>query len=152
MMELPDCNHKLVREGIEIDPSRLIAAATSARTKAYARYSDYAVGAAVVRSDGNITTGSNVENAVYPLTMCAERVAVFTAIAAGSRRILAVAVVTENGGSPCGSCRQVMREFGDDTMPVFIADTRGNCRATTLDALLPDSFSAKDLTTGTGNA
>lgn len=142
-----DCTQKLVREGVEIDPQRLIAAASAARERAYARYSGYAVGAAVVSSDGAITTGSNVENAVYPLTMCAERVAIFQAVAAGTRQILAVAVVTENGGSPCGSCRQVMREFGDEAMPVFIADTRGNCRATTLAALLPDSFSAEDLTT-----
>jgi cytidine deaminase len=101
-----------------------------------------------VDADGHTHTGSNVENAVYPLTMCAERVAIFEAVSSGARRILAVAVVTQDGGSPCGSCRQVMREFADDDMPVFIADLEGNCRAQLLGALLPDSFTVDNLKEG----
>ena len=103
------------------------------------------MGAAVLADDGQVYAGVNVENAVYPLTICAERVAVFKAVAAGARRITAVAVVTENGGAPCGSCRQVMREFGDDAMPIIIADGSGASRTHTLGELLPNSFSANDL-------
>lgn len=133
----------------EADPNArtLLAAAREAYDRAYAPYSTYRVGAAVLGDDGQIYTGANVENAVYPLTMCAERVAIFRAVSAGVRTIEAVAVVTANGGSPCGSCRQVMREFGGPQMPVHIADTVGGCRTRTLDDLLPDSFSATDLAT-----
>lgn len=124
---------------------RLVEAAHAAYANAYAPYSHYRVGAAVLADDGKIYTGVNVENAVYPLTMCAERNAIFNAVSAGARRIQSIAVVTENAGAPCGSCRQVMREFGADEMPVYIADTRGNVRTRTLGELLPDSFSAADL-------
>ena len=130
---------------IVIDPERLVSAAREAFNNAYAPYSGYSVGAAVLAEDGQIYTGVNIENAVYPLTLCAERVAIFSAIAAGNRRILGLAVVTSNGGSPCGACRQVMREFGPQSMPVFIADAQGNYRTRTLSELLPDSFSADDL-------
>jgi cytidine deaminase len=133
------------RDAEPADAATLIAAARDAYDGAYAPYSTYQVGAAVLGDDGQIYTGVNVENAVYPLTMCAERVAIFKAVAAGVRTIGAVAVVTANGGSPCGSCRQVMREFGHVDLPVYIADTAGGCRARTLGELLPDSFSAADL-------
>jgi cytidine deaminase len=128
----------------EIDREALIRHATAARERAYARYSDYAVGAALLTESGRVYLGCNVENAVYPLAMCAERVAVFKAVCAGERHFEAIAVVTKNGGAPCGSCRQVLREFGEDTL-VFIADTDGKCRETTVAELLPDSFSAADL-------
>src|SRR5512145_1713159 len=126
---------------IRPDPEQLIAAAHEAYQHAYAPYSNYHVGAAVLCDDGRIFSGCNVENAVYPLCICAERVAIATAVAAGARRIVALAVVTRNGGTPCGSCRQVMREFGAPAMPVFIADAAGHHRVCTLGDLLPDSFS-----------
>ena len=128
-----------------ISPEELIAAARAVYANAYAPYSHYSVAAAVATDDGTIYTGTNVENATYPLTMCAERVAIFKAVAAGARKITAVAVVTSNAGSPCGSCRQVMREFADADMPVYIADLEGHCRTRTLGELLPDSFSADDI-------
>lgn len=130
-----------------LDPELLIAAAREAYQRAYAPYSNYQVGAAVLCEDGRIFSGCNVENAVYPLCICAERVAVATAVAAGARRIAALAVVTRNGGTPCGSCRQVMREFGAPDMPIFIADISGRQRRCTLGDLLPESFSATDLDT-----
>ena len=118
---------------------------SSTRQRAYAPYSNYAVGAAVLTDDGRVYTGCNVENAVYPLTLCAERVAVSKAISEGARDIVAVAVATDNGGTPCGSCRQVIREFGTPDMPVFIARTDGTFEQRTLEQLLPESFSANDL-------
>lgn len=140
-----ECRRTTQSEGVEIDPQSLIEAAQEAYGRAYARYSHYRVGAAVVDEEGQIYTGNNIENAVYPLTMCAERVAIFKAVSSGARRILAVAVVTEDAGSPCGSCRQVMREFAADDMPIFIADLEGNCRMHNLQTLLPDSFGADNL-------
>ena len=132
--------------GIEVGAAEsLRKAARDAYGRAYAPYSNYQVGAAVLADDGHVYTGANVENAVYPLTICAERVAIASAIAAGARRILAIAIVTANGGAPCGACRQVMREFGDDAMLVTMEDRSGNCRTRTLGELLPDSFSATDL-------
>lgn len=129
----------------EIEPERLIAAAQAAYTRAYAPYSHYQVGAAVLTDAGDIFAGCNVENAVYPLCLCAERVAITKAISEGARRLRALAVVTRNGGTPCGSCRQVIREFGDPDMPIFVADVTGNYRTYTLAQLLPDSFTHTDL-------
>ncbi len=127
--------------------AELVARATAARSRAYAPYSHYAVGAAVLMEDGRIFDGCNVENAVYPLGLCAERVAIFKAVSEGSRRIAAIAVVTANGGSPCGACRQVIREFGSEGTPVLVATPDGAFREWRLDALLPDSFSAEKLET-----
>ena len=84
-------------------------------------------------------------NAVYPLATCAERTVVVKAVSEGEQRFIAIAVATENGGSPCGSCRQTLHEFGADTI-VLIADIEGNFRETRVGDLLPDSFSKKDLT------
>ncbi len=123
----------------------LVEAAIAARERAYAPYSHYRVGAAVLADDGRIYTGCNVENAVYPLSLCAERVAVTKAISEGAHAIRAIAVVTENGGTPCGSCRQVLREFGDPAMPIYIATPDGHYRERSLAFLLPESFSAADL-------
>lgn len=122
----------------------LLATACQSRSMAYAPYSNYRVGAAVLGADGQIYSGVNIENASYGLTVCAERVALFKAVAAGVKRILAVAVCTQNGVSPCGACRQVLSEFGDD-IPVYISDEMGNSRTTTLYALLPDSFGPAQL-------
>jgi len=124
----------------------LISRALAARERAYAPYSHYHVGAAVLTETGAMVSGCNIENAVYPLGLCAERVAIFKAISEGAQQILAVAVATRNGGSPCGACRQVMREFAESDLPVLIVDEQGETRETTLGHLLPESFSKDDLT------
>lgn len=124
---------------MEIDPATLIAEARRVRERAYAPYSGYRVGAALLGRSGRIYTGCNVENASYPLSLCAERAAVVKAVSEGEREFLAIAVVTENGGTPCGACRQVLREFGEDIV-VFIADIGGHYRQTTVRELLPESF------------
>ncbi len=124
---------------------KLIQAAVDVRQRAYAPYSGYPVSAALLAKSGHIYTGVNVENAVYPLTICAERVAVFRAIAEGEREFQAIAVVTDNGGSPCGSCRQVLTEFGRD-IEVYMAAGDGNLlRASTVADLLPSAFTSDDL-------
>jgi len=123
----------------------LIERARQARGKAYAPYSNYAVGAALLADSGNVYVGVNVENAAYPVGMCAERTALFTAVAQGERTFQAIAVVTEDGGSPCGSCRQALSEFGLDTL-VWIADAQGRLRAeTTVGELLPKAFGPANL-------
>ncbi|RME85047.1 MAG: cytidine deaminase [Caldilineae bacterium] len=129
--------------------TRLIAAAQKAREQAYAPYSQYRVGAAVLTEEGEVYLGCNVENAVYPATCCAERVAIFKAVSEGRRRFRALAVATSNGGSPCGICRQVMREFAPE-MVVYIANANGEVRRTTVAELLPDSFGPEDLGFVTG--
>lgn len=124
---------------------KLIDTARHARGWAYAPYSHYAVGAAVLTAGGRIYDGANVENAVYPLTICAERVAIFKAVSEGEREFSTIVIMTENAGSPCGSCRQVMAEFGLATR-VLLVDTRGNVRIdTTVEKLLPEAFRPEDL-------
>lgn len=128
------------------EKTALVSAAISARQNAYAPYSRYAVGAAVLTSGGEIFSGANIENAAYPSSMCAERVAIFKAVSEGHSAIKAVAVVTRNAGSPCGGCRQVMREFGGKALVVIIADESGTIvEETSLDTLLPRSFGPEDL-------
>jgi cytidine deaminase len=126
-------------------PQTLINIANEVRKNAHAPYSRYRVGAALLGKSGKIYTGVNVENAVYPLTLCAERVAVFKAVSEGEREFEAISVVTDNGGSPCGSCRQVLAEFGLD-MVVYIADGTGKLiEETTVRNLLPRAFGTQDL-------
>ena len=123
----------------------LIQTAIEARKWAYAPYSNYPVGAALLTASGRIYDGVNVENAAYPTTICAERVAVFKAVSDGERDFQAIAVVTENGGSPCGSCRQVLAEFGLETV-VLIADTDAKLvNECLISDLLPHAFTPKDL-------
>lgn len=122
----------------------LIEKAKEARTRAYAPYSRYLVGAALQTTGGKIYTGCNVENAVHSVGLCAERVAIFKAISEGDREFEAIAVVTVNGGTPCGSCRQVMAEFNPH-LRVLVADLKGNVRVYTLDRLLPDHFGPANL-------
>ncbi len=123
----------------------LIEMANKAREHAYARYSNYRVGAALKTKSGRIYTGVNIENAAYPTTICAERVAVFKAVSEGEREFDAIAVVTDNGGSPCGSCRQVLAEFGLDTA-VLIADGNGQLvESMTVGGLLPEAFQPRHL-------
>jgi cytidine deaminase len=123
----------------------LIQAAIAARQWAYAPYSHYAVGAALLTASGRTYDGINIENAAYPATICAERVAVFKAISEGEREFVAIAVASANGGSPCGSCRQVLAEFGLDTI-VYITDAEGKViQETTVRELLPGAFGPQDL-------
>jgi cytidine deaminase len=121
--------------------SELIQSALSVRHHAYAPYSQYAVGAALLEANGKIFTGVNVENASYPLSMCAERNAVFKAVSEGRNQFLAIAVASDNGGTPCGACRQVLSEFGPD-IAVLVLNAAGEV---TLEAsvadLLPHAFS-----------
>ena len=126
----------------------LIDLANEASRRAYAPYSNYPVGASLRTKSGRIFTGCNVENAAYPTGMCAERVAVFKAVSEGEREFEVIAVATSNGGSPCGSCRQVLAEFGLDTL-VLIADGRGRLvQETTVAGLLPGAFTPDDLQGG----
>lgn len=119
---------------------RLVQSAIEARKWAYAPYSHYPVGAALLTASGRVYEGVNVENAAYPTTMCAERVAVYKAVSEGERDLLAIAVVTSNGGAPCGACRQVLAEFGLDTR-VLIADENGRLvQDTSVGELLPGAF------------
>jgi len=125
--------------------NKLIQKAKEAWGRAYAPYSNYNVGAAVLTESGEIYDGVNVENAVYPVGICGERTAIFKAVSDGHRSFKAIAVVTKNGGMPCGSCRQVMAEFGLDTI-VLIANTEGELlHQYTVAELLPYSFGDKDL-------
>ena len=118
----------------------LIDLANEARKYSYAPYSHYPVGAALQTRTGRIYTGVNIENAAYPTGICAERVAIFKAVSEGELEFDVIAVVTDNGGSPCGSCRQVMAEFGLDTI-VWIADGNGKLiEETTVRKLLPEAF------------
>lgn len=123
----------------------LIKSALEARQWAYAPYSKYAVGAALLAASGRVYTGVNIENAAYPDTICAERVAVYKAVSDGERQFPAIAVVTANGGMPCGSCRQVLAEFDLDTL-VIIADAEGKIHAEIpLRELLPGAFTPQSL-------
>lgn len=123
----------------------LINLANEARKLAYVPYSNYRVGAALRTKSGKIFTGVNVESAAYPTTMCAERVAIYKAVSEGEREFDVIAVVTDNGGSPCGGCRQVMAEFGLETR-VLIADGEGNLvKEMTVAQLLPEAFTPEQL-------
>jgi len=126
------------------DMLELIAAAAQAQKMAYAPYSRFPVGAVLLASDGMIYAGCNVENASYGLTICAERNALAHAVLCGAKQFTAVAVVTENGVTPCGACRQVLAEFGP-RMTVIVADTRGNQQIYSLAELLPDAFGPANL-------
>ena len=120
----------------------LLAAARAVRRRAHAPYSKFKVGAAVRDERGRIHVGCNVENASYGLTVCAERNAVAAAVAAGARRIRAVAVASaaRPPATPCGACRQVLAELGEPDTEVLIAGAGGPSRRTTLRALLPQAF------------
>ena len=123
---------------------QLVEAAMAVREQAYAPYSNYAVGAALLASNGNVYRGCNVENSSYGLTNCAERTATFSMVADGCQRIEAIAIATENSGSPCGACRQVLTEFAAD-IPVYLVDANGNISDHTLHELLPLHFGPERL-------
>ncbi len=124
--------------------NKLIEVAQEARKKAYAKYSDFFVGAAVLTDSGKIFPGCNVENASYSLTICAERTALHSAIVAGERKFTHLVVATENGVSPCGACRQVIWELCGD-IPITIVDEKGVCTETRSSTLLPLAFDQNDL-------
>lgn len=127
------------------EKDKLIQIAIEARNQAYAPYSNYQVGAALLATSGRIYDGVNIENAAFPVTICAERVAVFKAVSEGEREFLAIVVATVNGGMPCGSCRQVLAEFGLETL-VIIANLEGKIISETpIGELLPGAFRPKDL-------
>ncbi len=126
--------------------TQLVDAARAARERAYAPYSGFAVGAALLDEQGRIHAGCNVENAAYPQSQCAEASAIAHLVLAGGSRILAAVVVGEAGGpdrppvTPCGGCRQRLREFAADDMPVWAADLQTVRARFTLGVLLPASF------------
>ncbi len=127
------------------DKADLIKAAVEGQKKAYASYSNYCVGAAVLTKSGKIYSGCNVENASYGLTVCAERIAIFKAVSEGNLDFEAVAVVTKDGGMPCGACRQVLNEFSPN-MIVLTADEKGELKQVKkLCKLLPNSFGPSNL-------
>jgi len=124
---------------------KLIEKALETRHQAYAPYSNYHVGAALLTTHGKIYQGVNVENAAYPTSMCAERVAVFNAVTDGERQFVAVAVASTNGGTPCGACRQVLSEFGLDII-VIVVDEDGNIiQEAPVKHFLPGAFTPSDL-------
>lgn len=125
---------------------RLEKAARQAAQASYSPYSKFRVGAAILAGSGKVYTGTNVENASYGLCNCAERTAIFTAVAAGERSVQAVAVYTPTptATSPCGACRQVINEFGPEALVISVCNGKDRIE-TTLDRLLPAAFGPKNL-------
>ncbi len=125
---------------------KLITEAEKARKRAYAPYSKFKVGAAVLSADGKIFTGCNIENASIGLALCAERVAIFKAISEGSTKFKAIAIIgdTDKPCSPCGACRQVISEFGED-IPLIMANLKGDVKIKKIKELLPGAFGKNDL-------
>lgn len=136
----------------EADPTieALVAAARAVRAQAYAPYSRFAVGAALLAEDGSVHLGVNVENSAYPTSQCAERTAIGAAVTAGRRRFVAIAIVCARAkdgrlGSPCGQCRQALSEFGLE-LRVILADPEGGpIEAHALSGLLPHAFTPESL-------
>lgn len=126
------------------DWTHLLQQAAAAREYAYAPYSRYKVGAALLTTTGQIYTGCNIENAAYSPSICAERTAIFKAVSEGERSFQAIAIVTQDGGAPCGVCRQVMREFAPH-LTVITADLNGVYHIYTLPELLPHCFGPENL-------
>ena len=125
----------------------LLSKAEEARKNAYVPYSGFAVGAAALSKDGRGFTGCNIENAAYGVTNCAERTAIFKAISEGVREFAALAVVADTAGpvSPCGACRQVMAEFFEPDMPIYLGSMQGAGIQTEIKSLLPGAFTSKEL-------
>lgn len=123
----------------------LIKRAEEARDRAYAPYSKFRVGAAVLCADGKIFSGGNIENASFSLTVCAERIAIFKAISEGSGEVEALAVVgdTDQPCSPCGACRQVVAEFGEDII-IIMSNLKGAVKIKSIKELLPEAFNQND--------
>ena len=130
-----------------MDEQALLSAARAVRANAHVPYSKFAVGAALLDDQGRIHAGCNVENAAYPQGLCAEAVAIGHFVAAGGRRIVAAAVVGEGASpvTPCGGCRQKLREFAADDMPILVGDLQSLRARFTLGELLPFSFGPEHL-------
>jgi cytidine deaminase len=133
-----------MRQFSEQERERLLDAARHARASAYAPYSGFQVGAAVLTENGSVYSGCNVENSSYGLTICAERVALFKAVSEGSTHLEAVALITdtEEPVMPCGACRQVLAEFNPD-LTVFSGTEKGKSVSRRLSELLPEAFNLK---------
>lgn len=129
---------------------KLIQDAITIRNKAYVPYSKFPVGAALLTKSGKVYTGCNIENAAYPVSCCAERVAIFKAIADGENEFTEMAVVadTKRPVPPCGSCRQVMSEFFESSVNVHLTNLHNNTKTVTVEELLPFSFQPEDLEEG----
>lgn len=129
----------------QINDSTLIQQAIEASNNSYSPYSKYQVGASLLTTDGTVYTGCNVENASYPATICAERTALVKAVSEGHQSFETLVVITDNGGSPCGVCRQMLYEFAPD-LRVIIADKQGDIKyEITLSDLLPHGFGRSSL-------
>lgn len=130
-----------------MDKQLLIQASKEAREKAYVPYSKFPVGAALLAEEGTVYLGCNIENSSYGLSNCAERTAIFKAVSEGITSFRALAVVGDTVGpvSPCGACRQVIAEFCDANMPVYLTNLQGEVAETTVAELLPGAFSKEDL-------
>lgn len=127
------------------NPRELAQLAAQARLQAYAPYSKFKVGAALLTENGEIYTGCNVENASYGMSLCAERVAVCKAVSDGNTSLKAIALSMSGSGSPCGACRQVLYEF-NPSIPVYMSDESGNIyRESVLSDLIPDAFGPENL-------
>lgn len=129
------------------DIDRLVRSAIDARDHAYAPHSHFYVGAALWLANGEIVTGCNVENASYSLSICAERVAVSSAVASGHREFCAVAVASVGGVTPCGACRQFLAEFSTELQVISVDVLTGAKQVYQLSQLLPNAFTASDLPT-----
>ena len=124
---------------------KLLSSAEMAMKNSYSPYSGFAVGSAVLCEDGKVFCGTNVENASYGLTICAERVAIFNAVSSGCRRIDAVAVVAKGVAFPCGACLQVIAEFADENADIIVKNiSSGKIIIKKLKELLPEAFKLKD--------
>ena len=120
-------------------PEKLIKHALTAQNRAAAPYSQYQVGSAILTEDNTVILGCNVESKAYPTTLCAERVAIFSAIAQGHRKFSAMALVTEDGAFPCGSCRQIIHEYAGN-IPIYISNGSNEYITKTISELLPYPF------------
>ena len=120
-------------------PEKLIKHALTARKRAAAPYSQYQVGSAILTNDNTVILGCNVESKAYPTTLCAERVAIFSAIAQGHRKFSALALVTEDGAFPCGACRQIIHEYAGN-IPIYISNGSDKYITKTISDLLPNPF------------
>ncbi|GEN84352.1 cytidine deaminase [Sporosarcina luteola] len=130
-----------------MNSEKLMNEAKLAREKAYVPYSKFPVGAALLSESGQVFHGCNIENSGYSMTNCAERTAFFKAVSDGIKSFKALAVVADTDGpvSPCGACRQVIAEFCDPSMPVYLTNLKGHVLETTVEQLLPGAFSKEDL-------
>jgi cytidine deaminase len=137
-------NKKLVRK---LDKEQLISKAAEAARKAYAPYSNFHVGAALITKSGKIYLGANIENSSYGLTICAERTAAFSAILEGEKEFDAIAIVSdsEDFTPPCGACRQVLSELCGKDLSVIMNNKKGEIKEMTLEELLPFSFDKENL-------